>query len=623
MIKQKSNLLSKITIGALIWFSLGTANGQNANTQVIPLNDLSAFKDPGNSWGIAGNVTADLEKKNVMKVTPGQGILVNNIIKKKEKDLKDLYTSLEHGDADIEFEYMMAKGSNSGLYLQARYEVQLLDSWGVKVPRAADNGGIYERWDDRKPEGQRGYEGFAPRQNVSKAPGVWQKMKISFSAPKFDGSGKKAQNAKIHFVELNGVVIHEDVELTGPTRGSVSEAETSSGPLRFQGDHGTVAFRNIQVTKFGMSRPEVSDLQFQVYKGSFNSGDDVKNLKPDFEGNTKIITTDVNPVKKQYYLRFTGRIKIYENGNYHFNLRTPGGNGVVKIDNKDVLIVDDWAAVSSADLKAGEYPFEVTYNKYIDWASPAFGLSVSGPGIREFFLSDESILIQSGSTDPILVNATENTILRCFIDLAPFSENDKQVRLSHSVNFGSPDNIHYTYDMNSGNLIQIWRGGFLDATPMWHSRGDGSARPLGTVKVVSRPEFSVARLATLNDKWQIDSTGTSYKPKGYTLDIQGQPTFKYHIHSASVSDAVKIINNGQGISREISIQNSPGSTYAKLAEGKSIEAIGNNLFLVDDKSYYLRIDNAGTEKPLIRNGENGRVELIIPLKDRVAYSILY
>jgi len=72
-------------------------------------------------------------------------------------------------------------------------------------------------------------------------------MKISFQAPRFDGQGKKIENARILRIELNGVTIHEDVELSGPTRGAMGNDEVTKGPLRIQGDHGPVAFRNVYV----------------------------------------------------------------------------------------------------------------------------------------------------------------------------------------------------------------------------------------------------------------------------------------------------------------------------------------------------------------------------------------
>ena len=59
------------------------------------------------------------------------------------------------------------------------------------------------------------------------------------------------------------------------------------------------------------------------------------------------------------------------------------------------------------------------------------------------------------------MEAGNTTILRSFVDLPG------NVRLTHSVNVGSPEGLHYTYDMDNGMLAQVWRGGFLDATPMW------------------------------------------------------------------------------------------------------------------------------------------------------------
>ena len=56
-------------------------------------------------------------------------------------------------------------------------------------------------------------------------------------------------------VELNGVVIQENIELSGPTAGSISRNEIAEDALRIQGDHGQVAFKNIVVTKFPDQKP--------------------------------------------------------------------------------------------------------------------------------------------------------------------------------------------------------------------------------------------------------------------------------------------------------------------------------------------------------------------------------
>ena len=114
------------------------------------------------------------------------------------------------------------------------YEMQVFDSFGKAEVGPADLGGLYGAQ--------------APALNASKAPGEWQKFVIDFRAPKFDKEGKKIANAKFVKVTLNGKVINENVEMKGPTPGGLSGKEAIEGPLMFQGDHGPVAYRNIQYT---------------------------------------------------------------------------------------------------------------------------------------------------------------------------------------------------------------------------------------------------------------------------------------------------------------------------------------------------------------------------------------
>ena len=148
-------------------------NIQKLPATQITFNDLDGFKEPeAGNWQIVGNLYADRKVKHHFETVAGIGVLVNL---PNDNQRADLYSSFDHGDLELETEFMMPKGSNSGLYFQGRYEVQLLDSWGVQDLRFADCGAIYQRWDEAT---QSGYEGSAPKINASRAPGLWQHLKV-------------------------------------------------------------------------------------------------------------------------------------------------------------------------------------------------------------------------------------------------------------------------------------------------------------------------------------------------------------------------------------------------------------------------------------------------------------
>ena len=148
----------------------------------------------------------------------------------------DLYTEREFGDCIVEIEFMMSKGSNSGVYLMGEYEVQVMDGWGVRRNNLGQGhvGAIYSA--------------AAPKVNAALEPGQWQKFVIDFVAPRFDADGNKTANAKFLKVTLNGQVVQEDVEVPGgSTGGGVTGKEHAKGPLMLQGNHGPVAYRNIVI----------------------------------------------------------------------------------------------------------------------------------------------------------------------------------------------------------------------------------------------------------------------------------------------------------------------------------------------------------------------------------------
>jgi hypothetical protein len=121
-----------------------------------------------------------------------------------------------------------AKG-NSGVFLQGRYEIQVLDSYGIDVPGKGDCGAIYNQ--------------FAALVNACKPPLEWQTYDVIFRAPRFNDAGEMTENVRVTALQ-NGLVILNNVQLPGTTAGADSEV-AKPGPLRLQ-DHGNlVQYRNI------------------------------------------------------------------------------------------------------------------------------------------------------------------------------------------------------------------------------------------------------------------------------------------------------------------------------------------------------------------------------------------
>jgi len=195
-------------------------------------------------------------------------------------------------------------------------------------------------------------------------------------------------------------------------------------------------------------------------------------------------------------------------------------------------------------------------------------------------------------------------------------------RVTHAVNVGTAEKVNYTYDLNTGMVIQVWRGDFLDASPMWIDRGDGSSKPLGAVQYFGAPTLAINKLANSNAAWNSDTTGTGFISKGYVLDELDRPAFKYNMYGNSITDVTKMLDNRQGIQRTIQLKNTAEQMYVRLASANIIEEVSTGFYMMDDHAYYLKLDDIETAKPVIRN-QNGKKELILPIQNKITYSILF
>jgi hypothetical protein len=179
-------------------------------------SDLGGWIDADDSaprWGTQGDQ---------LIVAPGRG---------------DIFTLRAFSDFQLHLEFWLpempeASGqdrANSGVYLQGRYELQILDSFGME-PADDSCGALYRR--------------AAPLWNACRRPEVWQALDVAFTCWR---PGAPARLTAF----LNGVLIHNNLSIAGPTGGALDDDESQPGPLRLQ-DHGCpVRFRNIWIVPAG------------------------------------------------------------------------------------------------------------------------------------------------------------------------------------------------------------------------------------------------------------------------------------------------------------------------------------------------------------------------------------
>ncbi len=146
--------------------------------------------------------------------------VVENGVLKSPKSGANLATEQKFNDFKLHVEFRYPKGSNSGVYLRGRYEVQVMDSKGNE-PLSGEFGGVY---------------GFiSPSEQVAKDAGEWQTYDITLVG-------------RMITLVANGKTIISNQEIPGITGGALDSKEGEPGPLLLQGDHGPIEYRNIVIT---------------------------------------------------------------------------------------------------------------------------------------------------------------------------------------------------------------------------------------------------------------------------------------------------------------------------------------------------------------------------------------
>lgn len=582
----------------------------------VAFDDWRKFGPIPKNWKIVGAVQANWEDRDFLATSAGKDVIVNTAQSTKGDHL---VSAFEHGDIEVEFEYMVPKGSNSGIYLQGRYEVQIFDSWGKSDPSFSDAGGIYQRYDEQR---KIGFEGVPPRMNVSRAPGLWQQFKIVFEAPRFDSKGAKVKNAKFVQVFHNGILVQENVEVTGPTRSALFEDEKAIGPIMIQGDHGPVALRNFTYKQFGAKSPEIKNLTFSYFDGKFQSATDFIDLTPSQTGDLEKITWDLGHGNIDFGYAFSGDLEVQEAGEFTFTLVSVG-NSTLYIDGEEVLEdKNQFSREVNVSLDKGSVPFKLLYHKnFQPGRRPQLALFVEGQGLKRTPLHEKNAFVEPLPLKPLFVEpAAEPEIVRGF-----FQHGGE--KKTHTVSVGEPLRTNYTVDLQQAALLSIWRGGFLNTAPMWRQRGESQLMvPSGAVIELSGGP-SVAVLGSSESPWPDSLTTEQLQIKGYVLNPSRRPVFRYVIADMAIEDSFEPEDNGKFLRRTITYDNptNVSDAWVRVVAGEHIEKLSPGVYVINSGQYYIKIPEDYSNNILLRESGSGK-ELLLPVnsgKGNLEYSLCW
>lgn len=599
-----------------------------ANSQPVVQNGFESFNVPTDGWIFQGDAEVNPLKPGSFKSRTGKNILVGNTL---PDGLPVSFSSKRnYGDVIVEFDILMSHNASGAVFLQGQYGVRLADSWGESRVNLGTNGAII-------PSGEKGAStiGYLPSENISRAPGTWQHVKMEFEAPQFNSAGDKIKPARLVSFEQNGLVVQEYQYLPVPSKKVVDLNDQAEGPLTFQVTEGQLALKNIEVTEISKESVQLENLSYQLYQGTFLQDDfiywggtqdthipipDLIQLQADEEGDIDQINTQmIRGKSNDFAISYKGNLHIPISGEYTFEV-IPNGIGSFELNGEERI---RWNVLHNK----GNTSFKVTLQKgvhsirqlYVNYGQPRAGLYVEGPGLKQQALHDGGQIPSGSSVEPLVLTPANSPLLQ-----RSFLYHNEQ-KLLTCMNVGSPKGVHYSVNMANGALVQVWRGKFGDVTQMWHGRGEGQVlQPLGSIL-----SFDAKQQVLLDKQPSTDNTESEdFRRDGYDLNASGDPVFLYSFGALEVRDHIRINKENNTLTRSLRFRN-PGrsvqNAWYRLATSSSIEQVTEGLYAINGKSYFIEIDQ--TKSPEIHDNGNQQ-QLLVPLQvetepERLTYSIIW
>ena len=374
------------------------------------------------------------------------------------------------------------------------------------------------------------------------------------------------------------------------------------------------------ILKIGESQPKqlqgdfnLTNLTFDVFKGSFDKLPDFSALKPNRSGKIKSNKINLRSTKEKeaFAAVFKGELELPQDGKYSIGLSSDDGSrllidGKVIIDNDGVHGMKTKSA--SPSLKSGSHKLVVQYFEKsggeeieISMKSPSGKLLALTPGGNQRRKGNNNVGI------PLYPLAGEAMIYRNFI---------ANVGTARGIGVGFSEGIHYAYDAQNGRVAMIWKGGFIDAKRHWTGRGQGYQPPSESFIEIDTLGAIIADLEAVGQDWpaadyvangKSADYSQSGKPSnfrflGYTLNNKRHPIFSWTWNGLRVTDYTRP-NKAGGMRRTLTFKGQPnkldGKPFLRLGSGDS-----DKLEIKIPRSVDKVISDDGIRIPIkLKNGE--------------------
>lgn len=421
----------------------------------------------------------------------------------------------------------------------------------------------------------------------------------------------------------------------------VKPADVSKWRQTFQSQTSPYKRNDLEDLLKAASAPKLlSEMTYQVYKGEgWKKLPDFSTMEAEKKGKLPKNRISLDPAKdfkSSFGVVFEAKLTVPTTEEYLFTLSSDDG-AALAIDGEGVIDNDgihpNTAKTGKEKLEAGIHTLKVLY--FDGGGQRALSLSAKTKSLGEVILSSTRPAKKgkAKSYDPIPLTAAkpgEAIVHRAFLaDAKP-----------RAIGVGYPGAVNLVWDADVLNLAYVWRGEFIDAANHWNGRGSGS-QVLGQDRVKTAHGLPFQMLQSLDEPWipfseakikyerDVDDPQKEitfnikhpdYQFRGYRLDKNRFPTFRYDYQDLEVTDSFTPQKSGdkEDLVRTVSITGTPGENiYFRVADTGSLAEV-DGWFDIGNK---MKIRIEGADTTIRQSG--GKKELLVPITSQSDITITY